>query len=262
MTLLDEKKQAIQEIVEELMHHRRLLESYHKQKKKPATTKDQNISKKIEIFLDSYEEVMRKTQLFDQSEKECNGSLNIDKNENKQNASRKEIKWRSCMIVDTSKKKEVRFDIDKNATCLSTSSKSRGSQQQSQHVRPSKSMTNPAFITTSTTQAPKEVQFDLSSTTWHEVNCNDDGTASFIAQRDVSTTRETKYRNVGILRNSRIYRRSRTSWTSRRSWSPRRARTTRFTWTSRRSRPTRRSRSSRRSRSRCRCSRSLYLLNR
>ncbi|GFH47052.1 predicted protein [Chaetoceros tenuissimus] len=197
------KEETIQEIMEELMFHRRLLESYQKQKKKPnnekeeSTTKGQCIYKKIELFLDSCEEVMKKTQLFDESEKQCNG-VNIDKNEN---PSRKEIKWRSCLILDTNKKKEGRFDID-NATCLSTSWKSRSSQQQSQLVRPIKSSM------TTTAQAKKEVQFDLSSTTWHEVNYNDDGTARVSAQSDVSNKNETKYCNVGILRNSRIYRRS------------------------------------------------------
>lgn len=61
-----EEGEAIQEIMEELMHHRNILEFYLKQKKKlncekeEATTKGQCIFKKIELFLDSYEEEVMK----------------------------------------------------------------------------------------------------------------------------------------------------------------------------------------------------------
>lgn len=116
---------AIQEILEELMYHRCVLESYQKQNKKvnyeneeEETTKGQCISKKIELFLDSCEEMMKMTQ-FDECEKdECYG-ISTGKNENMKQQKklnyypcRKEIKWSSCMIPDTTKTKKVRFDIE------------------------------------------------------------------------------------------------------------------------------------------------------
>ena len=90
---------------------------------------NQYISEKIELFLDSCEETMMNMTHFDDSVKDRyygrnreSGNIGQDEKMKQQekisyDPSRKEIKWRSCMNVDTTKKKEVRFDIE-NTTCI------------------------------------------------------------------------------------------------------------------------------------------------